>query len=239
MTKSSSCHGSFSNGVPGPTPWYPRPGDHTVEGFHWEQSSGRTLLVGNAGVVAILNYYNYVMRLDSSKLLIWNQRNEADNQDTSPVHLVVIQPGLLTSFGDNLEGAVSRMQRAVGVRLALTDPPPVSMYLNTGVIDENISAVFPKELQAIDELLILCNSSAISARNDGINANLALLVARPQQSSYQLFPQDWFNSSDLDFGYQWVTRVARDPQTGRVRGEGFRIAPFELDDTLRNVARAS
>ncbi len=190
-------------------------------------------------MVAILNYYNYVMRLDSSKLLIWNQRNEADNQDTSPVHLVVIQPGLLTSFGDNLEGAVSRMQRAVGVRLALTDPPPVSMYLNTGVIDENISAVFPKELQAIDELLILCNSSAISARNDGINANLALLVARPQQSSYQLFPQDWFNSSDLDFGYQWVTRVARDPQTGRVRGEGFRIAPFELDDTLRNVARAS
>ena len=192
-------------------------------------------------MVAILNYYNYVMRLDSSKLLIWNQRNEADNQDTSPVHLVVIQPGLLTSFGDNLEGADSRMQRAVGVRLALTDPPPVSMYFNTGVIDENISAVFPKELQAIDELLILCNSSAIPARNDGINANLALLVARPQQSSYQLFPQDWFNSSDLDFGYQWVTRVARDPQTGRVRGEGFRIVPFSSTTrcaTLRGQADA-
>ncbi|MGA9673149.1 MAG: hypothetical protein WBQ94_28375 [Terracidiphilus sp.] len=128
------------------------------------------------------------------------------------------------------------MQRAVGMRLALTEPPSVSMYLNTGVTGENISAVFPKELESIDELLILCNSSAISARDDGINANLALLVAKPKQSSYQLFPQDWFNSSDLDFGYQWVTRVARDIQTGRVRGEGFRIDPFELDDTLRNVA---
>ena len=113
------------------------------------------------------------------------------------------------------------------------------MYFNTGVIGENLSAVFPSELQAIEELLILCNSSAISARDDGINANLALLVAKPNQSSYQLFPQDWFNSSDSDFGFQWVTRVARDPQTGRVRGEGFRIDPFELDDTLRKVARAS
>jgi hypothetical protein len=239
VTKTSLDPGSFFNGVPGPTPWYPTPGDLAVEGFHWERSSGRTLLVGNAGVVAVLNYYNYVMRLDSSTLLIWNQRNETDYQGAPPVHLVVIQPGLLPPFGDNLKGAVSQMQRADTVRLALTDPPSVSMYFNTGVIGENLSAVFPSELQAIEELLILCNSSAISARDDGINANLALLVAKPNQSSYQLFPQDWFNSSDSDFGFQWVTRVARDPQTGRVRGEGFRIDPFELDDTLRKVARAS
>ena len=188
-------------------------------------------------MVAILNFYNYVMKLDSSTLLIWSQRSEMDYQTTPAVHLVVIRPGLLPSFGDDLEGAVSRMQRAAGVRLALTEPPSVSMYLNTGVTGANISAVFPKELQAIDELLILCNSSAIAPRDDGINANLALLVAKPRQSSYQLYPQDWFNSSDLDFGYQWVTRVARDPQTGRVRGEGFRIHPFDLEHTLRRATQ--
>lgn len=93
VTKTSLDPGSFFNGVPGPTPWYPTPGDLAVEGFHWERSSGRTLLVGNAGVVAVLNYYNYVMRPDSSTLLIWNQRNESDYQGAPPVRLVVIQPG--------------------------------------------------------------------------------------------------------------------------------------------------
>jgi len=110
------------------------------------------------------------------------------------------------------------------------------MYLKTDLTDEDISADFPKEIQAVDELLILCDSSAIAPREDGINANLALLVAKPRQSIYQLYPQDWFNSSDLDFGYQWITRVARDPQTGRVHGERFRPKPFELDESLRQLA---
>ena len=226
---------SLFDGVPGPTPWYSRPGDFAVEGFHWEHANDKTLLVGNAGAVAVLNAYNYVMKLDSSTLLIWNQRRETDDLSTPPIHLVVIRPGLLPSFGGDLESEISRMRKA-DARLALPEPPEVSMYLNTDVTGENISAVFPKELQAIDELLILCDSSAIAPREDGINANLALLVAKPRQSIFQLYPQDWFNFSDLDFGYQWITRVVRDPQTGCVHGEGFRLKPFQLDDSLRQLA---
>jgi hypothetical protein len=226
---------SLFDGVPGPTPWYSRPGAPAVEGFHWENANGKTLLVGNIGVVAVLNAYNYVMRLDSSTLLIWNQRREADDQHTPPVHLMVVRPALLPSFGDNLQAEISRMDRAK-TRLTLSEPPDVSMYLKTDLTDEDISADFPKEIQMVDELLILCDSSAIAPREGGINANLALLVAKPRQSTYQLYPQDWFNSSDLDFGYQWITRVAREPQTGRVHGEGFRLKPFELDESLRQLA---
>jgi hypothetical protein len=189
------------------------------------------LLVGNAGVVAVLDFSNYVMRLDSSTLLIWNQGTQAK------VHLHVIRPNLFPPFGNNLKTEVLRMERA-GARLALPDSPVASMNLNTSVIDENTFATFPAELQNIDELLILCMSPAIAIQG-GTRANLALLVAKPKQSGYQLYPQDWFHSADLDFGYQWVTRVARDPQTGRVHGEGFRISPFELDDTLHNLVDAS
>ena len=229
---------SLFDGVPGPTPWYSRPGDFAVEGFHWEYADGKTLLVGDEGVVAVLNRYNYVLQLNSSTLLIWNQRREADDQRTPPVHLVVIRPSSLSSFGGDLENEIARMSNA-HARLALPEPPDVSMYLNTDVTGKNISAVFPKELQAIDELLILCDSSAVAPREDGINANLALLIAKPRQSTFELYPQDWFNSSDLDFGYQWVTRVVRDPQTDRVHGEGFRLKPFELDDSLRQLARGA
>jgi len=224
------------DGVPGPTPWYARPGSPAIEGFRWEQTSERwpkgdkTLLVGAAGVVAVLDFYSYVMRLDSSTLLIWNQRNGTKSEGSQPVHLVVIRPSLLPPFGDGLAREIQQME-AVGARLAILDKPVASMSLNTGIIGEDVPSIFPKELEAIEELLILCNSSAIGIQ-DATKANLALLVARPRQSTFRLYPQDWFNSADLDRGYQWVTRVTRNPETGRVHGEGFRIDPFELDDTL-------
>jgi hypothetical protein len=40
----------------------------------------KTFLVGAAGVVAVLDFYSYVMRLDSSTLLIWNQRNGSPHE---------------------------------------------------------------------------------------------------------------------------------------------------------------
>ena len=64
-------------------------------------------------------------------------------------------------------------------------------------------------------------------------ADLALMVACPRECTVQLYGQDWFNGGGLDYGYQWVTRVARDPKTGKVRGEGIRISPFVLDTSLR------
>lgn len=187
-------------------------------------------MVGAAGVVAVLDFYNYVMRLDSSTLLIWNQQNGTKSEGAEPVHLVVVRPSLLPPFGDGLAGEIMRME-AIGARLASPDKPTASMSLNTGIIGEDVPSTFPKELEAIDELLILCDSSAIGVQ-DGTKANLALLVAQPKRSTFRLYPQDWFNSADLDLGYQWITRVARNPETGRVHGEGFPIDPFEHDDTL-------
>jgi len=80
----------------------------------------------------------------------------------------------------------------------------------------------------------LCHSSAVEESPPVDRSNLALLVAHPREGTYELFPQDWFNSARLDYGYQGVTRVARDPRTGRIHGEGTRISPFVLDDTLQN-----
>jgi hypothetical protein len=42
-------------------------------------------------------------------------------------------------------------------------------------------------------------------------------------------PQQWWNKSDADFGYQWISRVARDALSGLIVGDGVRIDPFVLD----------
>ncbi|MEW6250223.1 MAG: hypothetical protein AB1716_06230 [Planctomycetota bacterium] len=52
-----------------------------------------------------------------------------------------------------------------------------------------------------------------------------------------VLPQSWFNQDDFDLGYQWITRVVRDPQTGRIYGDGIRMGTFELADDGRHLAR--
>jgi len=55
------------------------------------------------------------------------------------------------------------------------------------------------------------------------------------ENEVEVVPQDWFNNGAYDFGYQWITRVARDPETRRILGEGIRLGFFRLDATFRSV----
>jgi hypothetical protein len=59
------------------------------------------------------------------------------------------------------------------------------------------------------------------------------MLLNPGSGTLRLYPQDWFNVGRVDLGYQWVTRAARDPKTGRIHGDGIRIDPFILDDSMR------
>ena len=180
-----------------------------------------TLLVGAKGPVVALGYYNYVMMLDESSILIWYQ-NTTRIGPPAPVRLLVIQPGQLTSLGDTVGDKVGVL---IGGKAS------AEMSLKTVDATEELRAEFPEQLRSMDELLVLCRCSGISEGG----GNLALLVAYPRRSAYRLYPQDWFNSGGMDYGYQWVTRVGRNPRTGRVHGEGFRIPPFVLDDSLRQI----
>ena len=59
----------------------------------------------------------------------------------------------------------------------------------------------------------------------------SIYVWDPRTGSISVLPQRWFKEDDIDPGYQWITRAARDPQTGHIIGGGIRIPRFELDDT--------
>jgi hypothetical protein len=236
VTKSASqnIEGLFRN-APGPAPWYVRPGSPNVHGFEWQQTSamipktGKTLLVGSAGVVAVIGFYVSLKVIDDATLLAWYQPKTLDEDVTSPIRMFVFQPSKMKPFDTDLVEVEERMSNT-GARLALSDEPEASIELTTTHLNEELEATFPEKIRQLDELLILCSSSAVHSRPD-MKVDLALLVAKPRLNTYRLYPQDWFNASDLDFGYQWVTRVVRNPSTGNVHGEGFRIAPFQLDDS--------
>lgn len=222
-------------GVRGPSPWYLNSRTRAAKGFSWQHAGnsspavGKTLLMGPYGPVAILDFYTYVMVLDESRLLVWNQAYSSLAGLSSPVRLLVIDPTLLMPLRNNLDSLYERMN-AEKKYIVLGGDGLANLSLPTTNAADELSIKFPSQVQSIKELLILCHSSGVADK--GLD-NLALLVAYPAESKYRLYPQDWFNEGSFDYGYQWATRVVRNPLTGHIHGEGVRIKPFVLDDSLR------
>ena len=232
---------SIFDGVPGPSPWYVLQNGPNLPGFKWkkagetETTAGVVVLWGSEGAVLALNFQNYVYSLNQDALLIWHQRYLSQEGPTEPVVLRLFRYREMRALLGPIEEICSAIKTA-GVPFASSEPPFCEVSIPTLVAGEERTLVFPEELQTLQELLILCHSSAINESVTWERNNIALLVARPAQGTYQLYPQDWFNGGGFDYGYEWITRVARNNQTGKVHGEGIRISAFVLDATLRKLA---
>jgi hypothetical protein len=225
--------------APGPTPWYLQSAP-AVQGFAWARAgdsgdtAGAVVLRAHEEIVLILDFHNYTLLIDPDTLLVWHQPYDDSGLTTLPVVLrTFVLPQLRPLKGDLAE--LCREMRRSKAPFASSDPPAWQMSLPTTVVGSRQYVSFPAPLRSFAELLILCHSSAVKTGPPPDSSNLALMVVSPREGCYELFPQDWFNSAGLDYGYQWVTRVARDPRTGRIHGEGIRIDPFILDDTWRHA----
>lgn len=232
---------TFLETAPGPSPWYLRTQHDAVPGYIWrsagndDASSGKTLLVGQSGPVAILGFYNYVVRLDEETLLVWNQQHVKIGE-TAPIMLTVLRPSALPPLSGQLKSIYQLMdEQKESLHL---EGEALSMgSIATSEALELRGLLFPPEVRHIEELLILCHSSIVETTPSWDKGDLALMVASPNESRVQLYGQDWFNKGDMDFGYQWVTRVARNPQNSKVHGEGIRIPPFVLDSSFKQLER--
>jgi hypothetical protein len=122
-----------------------------------------------------------------------------------------------------LDGSIDHVV-ARGVELGSVDIPA---HLGEGRHDVQL----PEFLMSLDELLLLFQGTELT------EMNRCIMEIHPKDGWLRIYPQDWFNQSDCDFGYQWPTRVTRDPASGRIFGDGIRIGRFVLDETNRQVER--
>jgi hypothetical protein len=214
--------------TPGPTPWYLP----TVDGYRWSTTAEDMVCVlsrtegfiDQPQAVLILNGYSYVQVLNSTTLVVWRQLYVAQG-NSAPVVIRVFRLGELTGLGEDVVTRAAAL-RYTHSTFSLSTTVSAECDLDTTTV-ESSSAQFPEILGGIDELLVLCQCSAIKERSD-----LGLMVVQPKKSSYQIYPQDWFNKGGFDYGYESVTRVARNARTRFIEGEGMRIEPFVLDQTL-------
>ncbi len=110
---------------------------------------------------------------------------------------------------------------------------PLADFEFDGMLPQGTHSIeFPPEFQGIHELQMVTSYPAKSKEDP----HAAVYVVYPHAGLVEVLPQRWFTAKDFDVGYQWISRVTRDPETHRLVGEGVRIGGFELTEDGCDIA---
>lgn len=212
----------------GPTPWYWKtfPAFNSVSGQRWVWTHH-----GEQGPLAYLvslsqerepekprlalNTYCRPFFVPPSHLGIWCPEGRS-------IRFVCFDPDRLKAF-DFAEIAgwfKHSSERIYAATEPIADFEPPALGPSTHNIE------VPPPLQTVDELIV---PTSYPAKNTDDPA-FALYVFYLRAGLVEVLPQKWFTAGQYDVGYQWITRAARDPESHRIFGEGYRMGSFLLEE---------
>ena len=215
--------------VVGPAPWYwktfpllsssdGRSWTWQLHGFKGPHASSVTL--GLAGPqheprLAVAMYVRpFAIRM--SLLGLWFENRKSERLELVCVELDRLQVSSVEALTAQLHSKQSLFYAG--------GAPVWTIHIPTGLSEGLHEIQFPKELAEVNELLLVADRPSASTTD----ASCQIIEVHPSRGTVRLYPQRWFTAAKFDIGYQWITRVARDPETGRIVGDGIRISPFEL-----------
>jgi hypothetical protein len=212
----------------GPTPWYwktfPRVNSASGQRFAWTHhgSEGPLGYLVSLGLVQepdkprlALNTYCRPFFVPPSHLGIWCPEGRS-------IRFACFDPDQLKAF-DLAEIAgwfKQSSERIYAATAPIAEFEPVELGASTHSID------VPPKLRTVDELIV---PASYPAKNPDEPA-FALYIFYLRAGLVEVLPQKWFTRSQYDVGHQWITRAARDPESQRIFGEGFRMGSFLLEE---------
>jgi hypothetical protein len=178
----------------------------------------------NGLTLLVLDFYCYARLLDDGTALLWRETENKIAFDR--FHLSSLQP-----VEDLLVTAKTVREKKLGYSpLSISQHWEISPHLSAG---KPHPFDIPFDWSPFEETLVLTDHSDSDGFDKMARAILAFDWSKRQ---VEVFPQDWFNQGDYDFGYQWITRVARRTD-GAIVGDGIRLNSFELDETNRQIKK--
>ena len=196
------------------------PGDSKLAGMtSLQDASGATLLV--------LDFHCYARMLDDATVLLWRESGEKTERR---IIFDCFALSALQRVADPLATAGEIREKKLGIA-----PLPTSQHwefsprLEAGAHSLSV----PHDWSRFEETLVLADCADTNGYDKMARA---IFVFGWSKRQVEVFPQDWFNTGDYDFGYQWITRVAR-RSDGTIVGDGIRLGRFELDETNRRVKK--
>ena len=185
------------------------------------------LLDPDKSLLTAVGMYSYAFVVNFETLLMWRAYEQGDGAQKISFHLLALPA--LKAIRDAAKAGKQTQFRGTGIYHEST---PIDLWTCSAAFSagENI-VLSPPSFQRCREVLVLADLGKAASASP---INIAVLAFDFAKQRVTCLPQDWFNESDVDFGYQWITRVWRD-QKGRLRGDGIRIDPFRLDGTGRHL----
>ncbi len=211
----------------GPAPWYwetfPRLSARGVD-YYWRLGEdGRVFLEREGGAAALLGlgFYARPLAADDGYVLVWRPERRA-------LRIAVFELDRLEALAD----APSLNRRPRGVAVDSRTPPVEDIAIREGLAEgtHRHHSYRSRFSNRLDEVLLIGNG------RPGAPAEASIYVWRPLAGEVEVLPQEWFTEDAFDLGYEWITRVVRDPRTGRLAGDGIRISPFVLAEDGKTLA---
>ena len=225
-------------GAPGPAPWYlSQPASDLSTStlkLHWERDpdAGPSALKDESGIAyALVSMYNYIWRFSDQRFVVWFSEVPRDGSDPlgGTVRFEIYSIEQLTPLS-NIALALQRL-KAKETSFVISSVPIAEARLQRNLETGDSSVQFDPHFAQCRELLVLVSNPSWDS------TQLNLWVIKPGSGCVSVVPQDWFIKGPYDFGYQWVTRVTREPSTRSIVGDGIRIGAFLLDPNGNSFAK--
>lgn len=232
--------------VPGPSPWYlrsPWASINTPRGtWQWAFYDSPTLagmsrlLSPDGDTVLFLDFNCYFQSLTESRVLIWYEVGNPEKEQYENPHIVftILTLPALTPIHDHEQAATELRKSKQQIRADGGNSTTFKFFTTVGEGKHPISP--STEFNTLPEQLVLADFGAENARSNHYDKMFrAVFAFNFQEKQVTVLPQIWFNQGSYDFGYQWITRVQREKETGQIVGEGIRLGNFRLDTTGMQV----
>ncbi len=208
--------------------------DGTV--LNWEEAingGGITAMMdGDNNCLALIGMYSYILPShDNRSFLIWSRSLEKTfgPQSISICYYEVDKLPII-----DFDNMISRMGKEKSA-FCFSVSTKEKMTFSFNPKEESMMIDFPDDFKKFGEFILLMEMENLYDNLDPNNhwGKTTMLCIQTNTGLIFNYPQDWFNKSDCDFGYQGITRAIKDPKTNLIHGQGIRLSDFILDETNR------
>ena len=198
-----------------------------------EEYVGVITLGSQNDTFGIFRMYDYVFPSRSgNELCVWS-RKQPGIKDTKELSIELYRLDDLTEVV-NPESKILSIAANENTFFVLEGKPAAKVTIPLTTSDKPVSAEFPKELDSFDDFFAVLEVENLY-ENPSYHGTV-LVEILPSRGLAEVHPQDWFNQdNEIDHGYQWITRAARDARSGRIVVDGIRIGRLELDESGRKL----
>jgi hypothetical protein len=232
---------SLLDSAPGPamldSKYYPNLTRPDGTDWVWSKEGHLTTLVGknDSQIYLALGFYCYVKRssIIRDRLIEWHEiRN--DKHVPQALQLNLINTGLLTPISQEVldeKAPIDARDKKRNTNGLIVSSAPESIELPANLPVGKSDFHFPSEMKKSEgELLFLINSTSESMKGSkGKPDPRGIYVADLSNDKVHAVKMDWWNDADFDFGWQWISKVIRDPVTGNIIGTGVRAPSFVIE----------